>query len=119
MKQWMLTGLLCAAAALGHAQTADPGGQSGPSQTLDKVMGKVVRIGETWLIETQENGALQRYIPDGTGAGSDAGWQVEGLEVVISGLARPNPPHVRAMGSPLQLSTWTRLYRAQPSGDPE
>jgi hypothetical protein len=119
MKKWLLTGLFCAVAALGHAQSTDTGGQAGASLTLEKVMGKVVRVGETWLIETQQHGSLQRYIPDGSGAGSDTGWQVEGLEVVISGQARPNPPHVRAMGSPLQLSSWTRLYRAQPGNDPE
>ena len=86
-------------------------------QTLDsmdyanKVIGKVVVIGDTWIIESNENGSLQRYVPES----KDESWKVEVMELVFSGIIGKSDPNVRMMGNPLELQEWRRLYRASPA----
>ncbi len=88
------------------------------SSELVKVIGKVHQIGDTWLIDVKQNGDIQRYVPTMSAESSkDIGWQEKDLEIVFSGTPGVNPPNVRAMGQPLVLREWTRLYRAQPASN--
>lgn len=79
----------------------------------DKIIGKVILIGDTWAIESAENGHLQRYVP----IGDDNSWKSEGQEIVFSGVIGKPDPNVRMIGNPLEVREWRKLYRAQPTDE--
>jgi len=112
MKTLFFTFLLSGAGLLSQAQNSTPANLVDSVGYAHKLIGKVVLIGDTWLIESMEQGSLQRYVP----AEADKTWHSEGMEIVFSGVIGRPDPHVRSMGNPIVLKEWRQLYRASPDG---
>ena len=109
MKPLIITLLLCGASFLSMAQNSPRMDSVGYA---NKVIGTVMLIGDTWVIESMEAGSLQRYVP----MEQDKAWYSEGLEIVFSGVVGRPDPTVRSMGNPLIVKEWRKLDRAKPDG---
>ncbi len=108
MKTILFASLLVCNSFLSVAQTSSSSMDS--AGYANKVVGTVVLIGDTWLIEAIEDGSLQRYVP----IDQDKTWHTEGMEIVFTGVIGRPDPTVRSMGNPLILREWRKLYRASP-----
>ncbi len=66
---------------------------------IDNEFGKIILVGDVYLIEQNVNGELKRYVPDYL----PEGFKHEYTEITFSAVIGKIPPNVRMMGTPVHI----------------
>jgi hypothetical protein len=76
---------------------------------ISNVQGLMIKISDTWLIESVTDGKTMRYVPENL----PEDFKVEGMEVTVTGMVGKNDPSVRAMGEPLRIIEMTAIEKTK------
>jgi hypothetical protein len=76
---------------------------------INNVQGRIIKISDTWLIESITDGKTMRYVPQNL----PDDFKVEGLEITVTGMVGKNDPSVRAMGEPLRIIEMTAVEKTK------
>jgi hypothetical protein len=106
----LATSTLLACAARPAANDLPPSEGSGPDDrgVITAAAGTIQRVGESWWGIVPDFDLGTRYAPDAL----PAGFEIDGLRVVLSGVVGEIPPEVRMWGTPLELTAIRRLESA-------